>query len=211
MSFEENGSRIQDLRLILDRVAFAATLFDQDGISVRFMNADISGMRDNNGRPLQDGLATKTQIDTLMNGIQFKGLTPMGTSLKNKVIDEIVLSKARGGQLRKPVLIITITDGQPAGEAQNAVFDTIRYTFDTLQQMPQYGRGAVAFEFAQVGNDVPARNFLAKLDADPNIGPMVDCTSSRWPLPFLSSSTLTGYKTTRTSRMRCPGRARLWT
>ncbi|KAI8931981.1 hypothetical protein NX059_010877 [Plenodomus lindquistii] len=179
MQFEEEGSRIKDLRLILERVSFAATLFDADGISIRFMNTDLSGMRSQQGRPLQDGVATESHIEEVMRGVQFKGLTPMGTSLRRKVIDEIVLQKAAAGQLRKPVLVIAITDGQPAGEPQNAVFDTIRYAFDTLQQrFPQYGRGGVAFEFAQVGNDEAARKFLAKLDEDPQIGPMVDCTSN---------------------------------
>jgi hypothetical protein len=179
MQFEEEGSRIQDLRLILERVSFAATLFDADGISLRFMNTDLSGARDPQGRPLQDGVATEQQIEQIMRGVQFKGLTPMGTSLRKKVIDEIVLQKAASGQLKKPVLVIAITDGQPAGEPQNAVFDTIRYAFDTLQQRyPQYGRGGVAFEFAQVGNDEAAKKFLGKLDEDPQIGPMVDCTSS---------------------------------
>lgn len=117
-----------------------------------------------------------------MRGVQFKGLTPMGTSLRKKVIDEIVMSRAQSGQLRKPILVIAITDGQPAGEPQNAVFDTIRYAFDTLQQRyPQYGKGALAFEFAQVGNDESAKKFLGKLDEDPVIGPMVDCTSSTYP------------------------------
>ncbi|CBX96623.1 hypothetical protein LEMA_P108880.1 [Plenodomus lingam JN3] len=179
MQFEEEGSRIKDLRLILERVSFAATLFDADGISIRFMNTDLSGIRNQQGRALQDGVANETQIEEVMRGVQFKGLTPMGTSLRKKVIDEIVLQKASAGQLRKPVLVIAITDGQPAGEPQNAVFDTIRYAFDTLQQrFPQYGRGGVAFEFAQVGNDEMARKFLSKLDEDPQIGPMVDCTSN---------------------------------
>jgi hypothetical protein len=31
MAFEEQGERIKDLELILKRVAFAATLFDEDG------------------------------------------------------------------------------------------------------------------------------------------------------------------------------------
>lgn len=177
MQFEEEGSRIKDLRLILERVSFAATLFDADGISVRFMNTDLSGARNSQGRPLQDGVATEAQIDEIMHGVQFKGLTPMGTSLQRKVIDEIVLQKARSGQMQKPVLVIAITDGQPAGEPQNAVFDTIRNTFAALQSTP-YGKGAVAFEFAQVGNDEMARKFLGKLDEDPQIGPMVDCTSN---------------------------------
>jgi hypothetical protein len=35
MAFEEGGSRIDDLKLIISRVAMAASLFDQDGIQVR--------------------------------------------------------------------------------------------------------------------------------------------------------------------------------
>lgn len=38
MRFEESGERINDLKLILSRAAYAASLFDTDGISVRFMN-----------------------------------------------------------------------------------------------------------------------------------------------------------------------------
>ncbi|CAI6341131.1 unnamed protein product [Periconia digitata] len=178
MAFEESGERIKDLRLILERVAFAATLFDTDGISLRFMNTDLSQMRDPQGRPLQDGVASEQQIEQIMRGVQFKGLTPMGTSLRRKVIDEIVLSRAQSQQLKKPVLVISVTDGQPAGEPQNAVFDTIKYAVDTLQRYPQYGSGGIAFEFAQVGNDELAKKFLGKLDEDPAIGNLVDCTSN---------------------------------
>jgi len=177
MQFEEEGSRIKDLRLILERVSFAATLFDADGISLRFMNTDLSGAFDQQRRPIQDGVCTEAQIEQVMRGVQFKGLTPMGTSMRQKVIDGIVLNKARSGQLRKPVLVIAITDGQPAGEPQNAIFDAISYAFDTLQST-NYGRGAVAFEFAQVGNDEAARKFLSKLDEHPTIGREIDCTSN---------------------------------
>lgn len=37
MAFEEGGSRIDDLKLVVSRVSQAAALFDQDGIQVRFM------------------------------------------------------------------------------------------------------------------------------------------------------------------------------
>lgn len=180
MSFEEGGERIRDLRVILERVAFAATLFDPDGISIRFMNTDLGHVRDNQGRSLQDGVGTEAQINQIMQGVQFKGLTPMGTSLKNKVLDPIV-QKASSGQLRKPALVITITDGQPAGEPPNAVFDAIKNAFKALKEFP-CTKGALALEFAQVGNDEMARKFLSKLDEDPGVGPMVDCTSSKFSL-----------------------------
>lgn len=48
MAFEEGGERIQDLKLMVGRVADLATLFDDDGILVRFMNStnEGNGIRD---------------------------------------------------------------------------------------------------------------------------------------------------------------------
>ncbi|KMQ45184.1 von Willebrand factor, type A [Trichophyton rubrum] len=168
MQFEENGERIKDLKLILSRVTYAASLFDDDGIQVRFMNSNEQG----------NNIHNEGQVEALMQRMQFKGLTPMGTSLKNKVLEPLVLAPARANQLKKPVLVITITDGQPAGEAQGAVFDAIRSATQELQSNPRYGRGAVSFQFAQVGNDLKAREFLSKLDEEPGIGELVDCTSN---------------------------------
>ena len=37
------GERIDDLKMIIGRTADAATLFDTDGISVRFMNSPVEG------------------------------------------------------------------------------------------------------------------------------------------------------------------------
>jgi hypothetical protein len=43
MSFEEQGERIEDLKVILNKVAEVATLFDQDGITIRFLNSPAQG------------------------------------------------------------------------------------------------------------------------------------------------------------------------
>lgn len=172
MQFEEGGERIKDLKVILARVAYAAALFDDDGISVRFMNSDPPPQVCNN-------IKTEQQVEQLVSSVSFKGLTPMGTSLKNKILEPLVLAPARSGQLRKPVLIITITDGQPAGEAPNAVFDVIRSTAAELRNNPRCGENACVYQFAQVGNDLKAREFLGKLDTEPGIGHLVDATSSK--------------------------------
>lgn len=169
MAFEEGGERIQDLRLILSRVSQAASLFDDDGLNVRFMNSSVEG----------NHIRNDAGVDELMRRIQFKGLTPMGTSLRQKVLEPLVLGPARSGQLRKPVLIITVTDGQPAGESSTAVFDAIRHAVGELSRNPRYGRGTVAFQFAQVGNDLKAREFLSKMDEEKDIGDLIDCTSSK--------------------------------
>ncbi|KIW00041.1 hypothetical protein, variant [Verruconis gallopava] len=169
MQFEEGGERIKDLRLILERVASVATIFDDDGISLRFMNATYDPR-------MLENIRSEQQIDQLMRTVQFKGLTPMGTELRNKVIDGIIVPKLRSQQYRKPTLVIIITDGQPAGEPQNAIFDAIKYASQEVSR--QFGPGGIAFQVAQVGNDLKAREFLGKLDEDPVVGRLVDCTSN---------------------------------
>ena len=103
----------------------------------------------------------------------------MGSRLKQKVIDNIVLANARQGTLKKPVLVIVVTDGQPAGDepGPNAIFDCVRYASDQMMRTFRT-QSAISFQFAQVGNDTKAREFLGKLDSDPGIGHLVDCTSS---------------------------------
>jgi hypothetical protein len=167
MQFEENGERIDDMKLIVQRTAFAASLFDTDGIEIRFMNSSQQG----------SNIRTAQEVEQLIQQVQFKGLTPMGTQLKNKILDPLVVQRARSNQLRKPVLVIVITDGQPAGEPDGAVFDAIKYASNELSRSP-YGKGAISFQFAQVGNDLKARAFLGKLDDEPGIGELIDSTSN---------------------------------
>jgi hypothetical protein len=171
MAFEENGERIKDLRLILERVASTATVFDEDGISIRFMNANYQVNQ-------LENIRSEQQINILMETVQYKGLTPMGTELRKKVIDGIIMQKLRDRRYTKPHLVIVITDGQPAGEAQSTVFDTIKFAVQEVGR--NFGGGGIAFQFAQVGNDLKAREFLGKLDEDPVVGKMIDCTSSKF-------------------------------
>ena len=175
MAFEENGERIKDLRLILERVASTATIFDEDGISLRFMNANYQ-------TNMLENIRSEQQIDQIMSTVQYKGLTPMGTELRKKVIDGIVLPKVRDRRYTKPHLVIVITDGQPAGEAATTVFDTIKYAAQEVGR--QFGSGGIAFQIAQVGNDLKAREFLGKLDEDPVVGKLVDCTSSKHMMTY---------------------------
>ena len=194
MLFDEDGERIKDLRVILSRVVNAATLFDDDGISVRFINwsppyRSSGDPPENFTQEKLDNIRSEQDVDRLMSAVPFKGTTALGTQLKAKILDPLVLDRARHGTLSKPVLIITITDGQPLGEPKNAVFDAIRDVSSELSRMPQFGAGAVSFQFAQVGNDEAATAFLAKLDSDPQVGRLVDCTSSMFLLPNAEFST----------------------
>lgn len=197
MQFEEKGERIKDLQLVLQRVAFAATLFDEDGIDVRFMNSDPPAQQ-------TSGVRSEAQVEQLLQGHRFSGLTPMGTNLKKKVIDDIFVRALRSGRMQKPLLVITITDGQPAGEPQTALFDTVRSAVEEAGRS-QYGPGAIAFQFAQVGNDQSAREFLGKLDSDPTVGSMVDCTSSKTVYLHRDGPDANSIQTMKQSRKRCRG------
>ncbi|KAI4127303.1 MAG: hypothetical protein LQ338_003263 [Usnochroma carphineum] len=175
MTFEQDGARVEELRKILTSVVYVATLFDDDGISIRFMN-DWPSNPATDGFDMRrlDRIQNEQMVEHIMSKARFVGLTPLGTELRNKVIDPLVLGPARARQLQKPVLVITITDGQPAGEPANAIIETIRYASNELSRMPQYGPGAISLQFAQVGDDQKAREFLAKLDSDPQVGQLVN-------------------------------------
>lgn len=173
MAFEEGGERISDLKVILSKVAFAASLFDDDGVQVRFMNSSEQG----------NGIRTEQEVNDLVSRVRFSGLTPMGEKLRDKILQPLVLGPAKSGQLRKPVLIITVTDGHPTDDEKNDIFHIIKTATRDLARNPHYGKGAVSYQFAQVGNDLKAREFLGRLDEDPEVGPLVDCTSSKSQTP----------------------------
>ncbi|XHG01119.1 hypothetical protein AWENTII_004521 [Aspergillus wentii] len=183
IEFEEKGVRKEQLRQIIGIVATAASTFDQDGISVRFMNSMETG----------DGIRDVEDVNRLVSRVRFQGLTPLGSGLRNKVLDPMVLGPARANRLEKPVLVITITDGQPAGEPHDTVANSIHYTISELSRT-RYGRGAVSFQFSQVGNDTKARDFLGSLDEDPSIGSLIDCTSSMFSISFFIGTVLTEYR-----------------
>eukprot|EP00775_Hariotina_reticulata_P010678 gene10678-10837_t len=165
MAFEENGERIDDLKLIGSKVAEVATLFDDDGILMRFMNSPTEG----------NGLRSPADVNNLLSNVQYSGLTPLATALQAKVLQPIVFNLAAAGQLQKPVLVIAITDGEPTDNPRDLVVQVIKDARNRLAA--QYGPKAVAFEFAQVGKDQRAQAFLGQLDKHPEVGGSIDCTS----------------------------------
>ncbi|ATZ58561.1 hypothetical protein BCIN_16g03080 [Botrytis cinerea B05.10] len=165
MIFQENGSRIDDMKLVLGRAAYAGSLFDADGIEVRFINSDVQG----------NHIRSEPEVEELVKRVQFKGLTPLGAQLRNKVVEPLIMSKVRSNSLQKPVLVIVITDGQP--DNQDDVFQLVKNSSAELARTP-YGKQAISYQFAQVGNDKQATEFLKKLDDDRTIGDLIDCTSN---------------------------------
>ncbi|RPA95242.1 hypothetical protein L873DRAFT_1698626, partial [Choiromyces venosus 120613-1] len=155
---------IDELKFILSNIAFATGLFDQDGFSVRFMNSNIQG----------DNIKTEQQAAALVDQVRFEDVTPLATSLKNKILDPFIYRPEQQGALRKPVLVIIITDGRGKGSENPHPFPILVSSclLTTIFSL------VVSFQIAQVGNDKGAQQFLTELDNDKVIGGLIDCTSN---------------------------------
>ncbi|BGP27538.1 von Willebrand factor, type A domain containing protein [Rhodotorula toruloides] len=167
MAFEENGSRIDDAKLVVSRVATAATFFDTDGISVYFLNSKTVG----------NNVTNEQQAQQLLGGIKFSGLTPLGTSLEQKILQPLLVGPARQGSLRKPLLVVCVTDGAPGGEDRHTIVRAITRAKRELAQT-RFGPDALSVQLAQIGNDLGARQFLGEIDSHPEVGGLVDVTSN---------------------------------
>ena len=100
------GQRIKDLKNILARVTEVATLFDDDGLTVRFMNSSVGG----------NNLRSSSEASALVDRVKFEGMTPLGTNLDAKIIRPLFTTAVQKQALAKPILVICITDGEPTGE-----------------------------------------------------------------------------------------------
>ena len=120
----------------------------------------------------------KPSIATWRTSQQFQRNYTAGSQLRSQVMEDVVLKDARLNRLRKPVLIITLTDGLPVREPERALHEGVLCTVDELDRLP-CGAGAVSFQFAQVGSDKEVQSFLRRLDCDPQIGHLIDCTCGK--------------------------------
>eukprot|EP00668_Euglena_longa_P048361 GGOE01065429.1.p1 GENE.GGOE01065429.1~~GGOE01065429.1.p1 ORF type:complete len:456 (+),score=76.94 GGOE01065429.1:60-1427(+) len=159
-----------DLKTIVQRASGVSMLFDADGISVRFMN----------GQGDRDNVRSETDVTALFNNAKPCGLTPIGTSLRTKVLNPFLQYIRNAGPDRtriKPMLVITVTDGEPQGEDRGTLFTVIKECRASLNSLGFSGN-EVAFQFAQVGDDPKATDFLDNLDNHPEVGRFVDATSN---------------------------------
>jgi len=170
-------------REMLKTISFFATMFDEDGVLLRWLNHPEGC----------DGLSSVEDVDALFQKFTDgpKGGTPMASALKARILDPIVYKLLSSQGLTKPVLILTITDGSPVepgipGEpsarevkrqSRNMVTDIIRESVIRITGS-KYGAHGLAYGFAQVGYDDDASNWLGEIDVDPVIGKSIDCTSA---------------------------------
>lgn len=161
---EDNMTRFDIMKNVIETIGFWSTLMDPDGIVVRFFNSHVEA----------DGIATTQDISKLFFSVRPNGSTPMGQNLKSKIFDKVIYPITQLNKLARPVLIITITDGIPDSQQDvvNTICDIKNYFTKT-----KYGSNGSAFSFAQIGSDVGATEYLNTLDTHPHVGNIIDCTS----------------------------------
>lgn len=111
MQFFENGVRIDELRMMVGKIATAAGLFDSDGIEVRWLNSKKEG----------NGFTTEAQVVELIGRVKWDRATPLGTAMKHKILEPLVYKKIKKNALKKPLLIISVTDGAPTAEPRDEI------------------------------------------------------------------------------------------
>lgn len=172
LSMQSEGHLRRDaLKAILKRAADAGARFDPDGMEVSWMNGQKHGPR---------RLQSVADASEIVSKCKWDGKqTPMGFALEN-LLQMNVLSRAENNALYKPSLVIIITDGRPTGHSEHddKIVKVIRNAKDRLAKT-RYGANAISFSICAVGNDAEAQRWLDSIDANPQIGSLVDVTSDR--------------------------------
>ncbi|MCJ1356717.1 MAG: hypothetical protein MMC33_006712 [Icmadophila ericetorum] len=111
--------------------------------------------------------AREAQLLPVMERTVTRKNTPIGTRLKQKILDPYVYRVIEGSdkQFKQPLLISIITDGAPNGEENDnnkALEEAILTCIDTLKKNG-YPDHAVIFQISQIGDDQDAEDFLKEL------------------------------------------------
>jgi hypothetical protein len=102
MKISEGGRRIKALQVFLTRITEISTHFVSDGITIHWFNK-LEGV--NNVKDIN-------KIPEIIKSNPFRGWTKIGTELRDKILEPFVLRPARENTLKKPVMVLIITDGE---------------------------------------------------------------------------------------------------
>lgn len=101
MYLEERLAALGDT---LRRIAAIANRLEPEGIKVRFIN--------HRNDHLFDALKCADDVDELTARMPVGGPTRIGQMLRDKIVEPMIMARAREGSLARPVIVVVITDGQ---------------------------------------------------------------------------------------------------
>ncbi|KAF3001481.1 hypothetical protein E8E13_008620 [Curvularia kusanoi] len=160
---DDSGSMKRDgrwdaQRNLANRIARITTriLPPGEGVALRFINQDVD----------DSSSLTFEQIGEIINSTKWGGDTPIGTSLRSKILQPMVYDKIqRNETISRPILVSVITDGMPEPEPRNTLVNSIVECGDLLEAAG-YPRASVKFVIGRVGTAKSAATFLAEVSAE---------------------------------------------
>ncbi|KAF5319518.1 hypothetical protein D9619_008712 [Psilocybe cf. subviscida] len=178
----QRDNRWADQAELVKRITRITTriLPDGDGVALRFINQDLTVMN------LGDVDTLDNQgIARAMNGLQWqpRGDTPIGTSLKSKILEPMIYSQLLSKTLARPYLISVMTDGMPSREKDETFVEAIKECGDKLQEA-NYPRESVKFLIGQIGSGKSVAKFLDGVGKIPSIEKAVHVTSDQLDAKF---------------------------
>ncbi|MCJ1426283.1 hypothetical protein MMC29_004186 [Sticta canariensis] len=150
------GTRMQSQTNLVKRMGSIATraVPDKSGVHLRFINKS-------DGADNIDAI----ELDRKM-AFTPRGGTRIGTSLRDKILKPFIYNVLDGGDnLKRPYLVLTITDGEPWEEKKDEFRNAV---VECRQKVVQkgYRPQAVLFSVSQVGSQKQAEEFLDSLEED---------------------------------------------
>ncbi|KAK6499518.1 hypothetical protein TWF506_004148 [Arthrobotrys conoides] len=171
-------TRRNDLRELVKRIASIATrlLPDGEGVELRFINAPTDASY---SKPSLD------MIDTIISDLRMWGWTPIGTSLKGKILMPLVYKRIMTQQFNRPMLVSIITDGfpeGPQGRQNREKRDTLKNAIiECGKRLEQCGfeSNSVLFQISQIGAEEEAAEFIESLRIDQELDDILYCTTDQ--------------------------------
>ncbi|EEH40229.1 hypothetical protein PAAG_02284 [Paracoccidioides lutzii Pb01] len=142
----QTGNRVAVLEDTCQRVADIATFLQPQGISLRFINNDDKF----------DGSVDKNDIRKKVHGVQYTGMTQLGTMLQSKIIKPLIVDKIKARKYTKPLLAIIITDGCPTIEPEKCLQEVLKCK--QILDQHHFSPASAVFLISRVGDDQTQKN-----------------------------------------------------
>ncbi|KAL7934347.1 hypothetical protein V8C35DRAFT_302337 [Trichoderma chlorosporum] len=148
--------RWESQKELVQRIAKITTMIlpKDEGVTLRFINRDIENSDD----------LTLERLGSLLKDMDWRpgGDTPIGTNLRSKILQPLVYSKLDAGTLKRPLLIIIMTDGMPEREDRTELEKVILECEKKIKDSG-YPPQTVKFMIGQIGTAKSATKFLESL------------------------------------------------
>ncbi|KAF3219292.1 hypothetical protein TWF106_007133 [Orbilia oligospora] len=185
LELEKDPENVLDVRELTKLTFYKTVLYlDGEGIELRFINAPTN---DSYSKP---SLST---IDKIISELVMWGWTPIGTSLKGKILMPLVYEQVWTEKFERPMLVTIITDGFPegpkgprgrkTGEKPDTFKKAILECGEILKDHG-YESNDVLFQISQIGTEEEAAKFIDGLRRDKDLDDVLYCSTDQLDVKY---------------------------